>query len=133
MFQHGFLGKAVEFDKSKFTVELAATVRGWGGWAMLGPDRFIPGKDPVPIVWEAGWVPGPVWTAAEKSPTGIRSLVRPVRNTVEFNTNQQLVYGQFILLGCGAIYSGIWLVTFMRGFLLLLKHHEERSRKVCLV
>ena len=53
--------------------------------------------------------------------------------TVEFNTNQKLVYGQFILLGCGAIYIGIWVVTLMRGFLLLLNHHEERSRKVCIV
>jgi hypothetical protein len=26
---------------------------------------FIPGKDPVPIVQEAGWAPGPVWTGAE--------------------------------------------------------------------
>ena len=24
-----------------------------------------PGKDPVPIVQEAGWAPGPVWTGAE--------------------------------------------------------------------
>ena len=26
---------------------------------------FTPGKDPVPIVQEAGWTPGPVWTGAE--------------------------------------------------------------------
>jgi len=26
---------------------------------------FTPGKDPVPIVQEAGWDPGPVWTGAE--------------------------------------------------------------------
>jgi hypothetical protein len=26
---------------------------------------FTPGKDPVPIEQEAGWVPGPVWTGAE--------------------------------------------------------------------
>ena len=26
---------------------------------------FTPGKDPVPIVQEAGWAPGPVWTDAE--------------------------------------------------------------------
>jgi hypothetical protein len=25
---------------------------------------FIPGKDPLPIVQEAGWAPGPVWTGA---------------------------------------------------------------------
>ena len=26
---------------------------------------FTPGKDPVPIVQEAGLAPGPVWTGAE--------------------------------------------------------------------
>jgi len=35
---------------------------------------FTPGKDPVPIVQEAGWAPGPVWTGAENPvPSGIRS------------------------------------------------------------
>jgi len=27
---------------------------------------FTPGKDPVPILQEAGWAPGPVWTGAKK-------------------------------------------------------------------
>ena len=41
---------------------------------------FTPGKDPVPIVQEAGWAPGPVWTGAENlAPTGIRSPDRPAR------------------------------------------------------
>jgi len=41
---------------------------------------FTPGKDPVPIVQEAGWAPEPVWTGAENlTPTGIRSPDRPVR------------------------------------------------------
>jgi hypothetical protein len=26
---------------------------------------FAPGKDPVPILREARWAPGPVWTGAE--------------------------------------------------------------------
>ena len=40
-----------------------------------------PGKDPVPIVDEVGWAPGPVWTGAENlSPTGIRSPDRPARS-----------------------------------------------------
>jgi hypothetical protein len=35
-------------------------------------------KDPVTIVQEAGWAPGPVWTAAENlAPTEIRSPDRP--------------------------------------------------------
>jgi hypothetical protein len=47
--------------------------RGWGVSFMPRP-LFIPGKDPVPIVQEAGWSPGPVWTGAENlAPTGIRS------------------------------------------------------------
>ena len=42
---------------------------------------FTPGKDPVPTVEEAGWVPGPVWTRAKNlSPTEIRSQDRPARS-----------------------------------------------------
>jgi len=34
---------------------------------------FTPGKDSVPIVQEAGWAPGPVWTGVENLvPTRIR-------------------------------------------------------------
>ena len=32
-----------------------------------------PGKEPVSIVQEAGWAPGPVWTGENLVPTGIRS------------------------------------------------------------
>ena len=40
-----------------------------------------PGKDPVPIVQEAGWAPGPVWTGAENlARTGIRFPDRPFRS-----------------------------------------------------
>ena len=45
------------------------------------PGRSPPGKDPVPLVQEAGWAPGPVWTGAENlGPTGIRSPDRPARS-----------------------------------------------------
>jgi hypothetical protein len=34
--------------------------------------HFTPGKDPVPIVQEAGWAPGLAWTGAENLvPTSI--------------------------------------------------------------
>jgi hypothetical protein len=51
-----------------------------GGWSSrLG--QFTPGKDPVPIVQEAGWASGPVWTCAKnRIPTGIRSPARPARS-----------------------------------------------------
>ena len=53
------------------------TRRGYGVRVMLRP-LFTPWKDPVPIVQEAGWTPGLVWTGAENLvPTGIRSPDRP--------------------------------------------------------
>jgi len=44
------------------------------------PAASTNGKDPVPIVQEAGWAPGLVWIGAENlAPTGIRSrTVQPV-------------------------------------------------------
>jgi len=56
------------------------TRRGWGVSVMPRP-LFTPGKDPVPIVQEDVWAPGPVWTVAENlAPTGIRSPDRPARS-----------------------------------------------------
>jgi len=44
------------------------------------PAALPPGKNPVPIVQEAGWAPGPVWTGAENIAfTGIRSPDRQSR------------------------------------------------------
>jgi hypothetical protein len=46
-----------------------------------------PGKDPVPIVQEAGWAPGPVCTGGENlASTGIRSPDRPARSSVAIPT-----------------------------------------------
>jgi len=51
------------------------------GGQRQAPAAFTPGKDPVPIIQEAGWAPGPVWTGAENLvPTGIRSPDRPARS-----------------------------------------------------
>jgi len=53
------------------------TRRGWGVSVTPRP-LFTPGKDSVPIVDEAGWAPGPVWTGVEiLASTGIRSPDRP--------------------------------------------------------
>ena len=43
------------------------------------PAASTPGKDPVPIVHEAGWAPGPAGRAENLVSTGIRSrTVQPV-------------------------------------------------------
>jgi hypothetical protein len=52
-----------------FFVNLS-TLKG-DGWSTPRPGRLYSGKDPVPIVQEAGWASEPVWIGAKK--TGIRS------------------------------------------------------------
>jgi hypothetical protein len=48
-------------------------LRGHTAWIQTSSQE-TPGKDPVPIVQQAGWALGPVWTGAENlAPTGIRS------------------------------------------------------------
>jgi len=45
-----------------------------GGWATPSSGRFTTYNDAVPIVQEAAWAPGPIWTVAENLvPNGIRS------------------------------------------------------------
>jgi hypothetical protein len=50
-----------------YVAGLAALER--GEWSTARPNRTLPhGKDPVPIVQDAGWAPGPVWTAENLVP-----------------------------------------------------------------
>ena len=48
------------------------------------PAAFTPGKDPVPIVQEAGWAPGPVWIrAGNLAPPGFDPwTVQPVAQSL---------------------------------------------------
>ena len=40
-----------------------------GEWSAARPGRTLPpGKKPVPILQEAGWTPGPVWTGGKSCP-----------------------------------------------------------------
>ena len=58
-----------------------STRRGCGVSVMPRP-LFTPRKDPVSIVQEAGWAPGPVWTGVENLASAkIRSPDRPARPT----------------------------------------------------
>jgi hypothetical protein len=50
----------------------------WVGGQRHAPAPLPSGKNPVPIVYEAGLSPGPVWTVVENFvPTGIRSPYSP--------------------------------------------------------
>ena len=60
------------------------TIRGWGV-SSTPQSHFTPGKDPVPILQEDGWAPGPAWTGGKSRlhrdsipdrPARIQSLYR---------------------------------------------------------
>jgi len=42
--------------------------------------HFTPGKDPVPILQEAGWAPGPIWTDGKSRPHRDSIPDRPARS-----------------------------------------------------
>jgi len=59
-----------------------------GGWSTPRSGRFTPGKDPVSIVLEAGWAPGPVWTGAKNlAPTGSYYAARSGNSSPTFRNN----------------------------------------------
>jgi len=74
------------------------TTRGWVVSSTPRP-HFTPGKDPVPIVQEAGWAPGPVWTGGKSRPRRDSNPDRPARSSVPIPT--ELPGAEFlIILAC---------------------------------
>jgi len=61
------------------------TRRGWVVSSMPRP-HFTPGKEPVPILQEAGWVPGPVWTGGKSRPHRDSIPDRPARSSAAIPT-----------------------------------------------
>jgi len=54
-----------------------------GEWSAARPGRTLPlGKDLVPILQEAGWAPGPVWTGGKSRPHRDSIPDRPARSSV---------------------------------------------------
>jgi len=59
------------------------------GWVVSSTPRphFTPGKDPVPILQEAGWAPGPVWTGGKSRPHRNSIPDRPARSQSLYRLN----------------------------------------------
>ena len=64
---------------------MTAALEGSEGLAAR-PGRFTPGKDPVPILQEAGWAPGPVYTGGKSRPHRDSIPDRPARSSVTIPT-----------------------------------------------
>ena len=56
------------------------TRRGWVGQQYALAALYPPGKDPVPILQEAGWAPGPVWMGRKSRPYRDSIRDHPVRS-----------------------------------------------------
>jgi len=58
------------------------------GWVFSSTPRphFTPGKEPVPILQEAGWAPGPVWTGGKSRPHRDSIPDHPARRSVAIPT-----------------------------------------------
>ena len=59
--------------------------RGWVVSSTPWP-QFTPGKEPVPILQEAGWAPGPVWTGGKSRLHRYSIADRPARSSVAIPT-----------------------------------------------
>jgi hypothetical protein len=58
-----------------------------GEWSASRPGRTLPpGKDPVPILLEAGWAPGPVWTGGKTRPNRNSKPDRQTRSSIAILT-----------------------------------------------
>ena len=80
------------------------------GWVVSSTPRphFTPGKDPVPILHEAGWAPGPVWTGGKSRPRRDSIPDLPVRSSVAIPTELPGPYIKVIecykILSCKIVY-----------------------------
>ena len=54
------------------------STRSWWMVSSTPGPHFTPGKDPVPILQEAGWAAGPVWTSGESRPHPWHIYICPV-------------------------------------------------------
>ena len=108
------------------------------GWVVSSTPRphFTPGKDPVPILQEAGWAPGPVWTGGKSCPHRDSIPDRPARSQSLYRLSypahlysivegrifiEELILGIFALLGCYSSYSSL-----LRTFRDNVSSHLER-------
>jgi hypothetical protein len=76
---------------------------------------FTSGKDTIPIVQEAGWATGLVWTSGKSHPTGIRSLDRPAMT--EYH-GIKIIYLMLILFNNSHIFRPTFLRKRVTGFFL---------------
>ena len=72
------------------------TRRGWVVSSTPWP-HFTPGKDPVPILQEAGWAPGQVWTDGKSRPHRDPIPDRPACSQSLTELSQSTIFSQYLI------------------------------------
>ena len=78
-----FIGHEGPYGEERYnsTLFLYLGTRRGCGVSVTPQPLSTPGKDTAPIIQEAGWAPGPVWTAENLAPPGFDPrTVQPVVN-----------------------------------------------------
>jgi hypothetical protein len=105
---------------SRYTALLFFNLGARCGWVVIAPAALPLGRDPVPVIKEAGWTTGPVWTGAGNlATTRIRIPDRAARSESLYR------------LRCTGLLrvsqTAIWrLRTFSSWWRFLLAHHSGR-------
>jgi len=104
------------------------TRRGWG--VSVTPRSLLtPGKDPVPIIQEVGWAPGPVWTGAENlAATEIRTPDRPARSQSLYRLRSP---AHRVTIWCLAMYPQTWLRDVIHINIVRLERLKIDNDAVC--
>ena len=83
------------------------------GWVVSSTPRphFTPGKDPVPILQEAGWAPGPVWTGGKSRPHRDSIPDRPAHSQPLYRLSYR-AHSTYIYIHCIHIWH-IYIYTYI--------------------
>ena len=79
------------------------------------PAASTPGKDPVPILQEARWVPGPVWTSGKSRPHWDSIPDRPVRSKSPYRMSYRAHTATYVNWEINKEYFVLfcWLMSFI--------------------
>ena len=100
------------------------------GWVVSSTPRphFTPGEDPVPILQEAGWAPGPVWTGGKSRPhrdsIADRQARSPSLYRLSYPTHRMFLYRPKFKMASSSIQ--------VKGFIPWVNLSNSRSRHLCL-
>jgi hypothetical protein len=91
--------------------------------------HFTPGKDPVLIVQEAGWTPGPVWTGGKSRPHRDSIPERPAHSSVAIPTELPGPHKTYCTQFCYKILITGISILHSNSYILLCQIFNENNYK----